>query len=116
MANPGQLEIARPVNVVQAVARAGGYTRQGNTSSVFVFRRDDDRLKAHRFNITDMSTYGAQAMNFYLQPEDVLLVPRSKISSLAQLMREIGDIAFFRGWSFSVANELDAFGNADQDN
>jgi polysaccharide export outer membrane protein len=80
------------------VARAGGYTQQGETSSVIVFRRDDKRLKAHRFDIKDMDTFGAQAINFYLQPEDILLVPRSRISSLAQLMREISDITFFQGF------------------
>ena len=116
VANPGQIQVSRPVNVIQAIARAGGYTREGETSSVFVFRRNADRLEAHRFNITDMSSYGAQAINFYLQPEDILLVPRSKVSSLAQLMREISDIALFNGWSFGVANELEAFGNADQGN
>jgi polysaccharide export outer membrane protein len=95
---PGEYEIKRPINLIQAVARAGGYTQQGETSSVIVFRRDDKRLKAHRFDIKDMDTFGAQAINFYLQPEDILLVPRSRISSLAQLMREISDITFFQGF------------------
>ena len=100
--SPGQFQVKRPINLVQAVARAGGYTRQSDLSSVIVFRRTSDRrLDAHRFNLKDMDTYAAQAINFYLQPEDILLVPRDRISSLAQLMREISDITFFRGLGIS---------------
>lgn len=103
---PGAYEIARPINVLQAVARAGGYTREGQTEHVVIFRRDGDRLNAHRFDIKDMSTFGAQATNFYLRPEDILLIPRNKVASAAQLMREIADIMFFRGFSIGVSKEL----------
>lgn len=103
---PGAYEIARPINVLQAVARAGGYTREGQTEQVVVFRRDGDRLHAHRFDIKDMSTFGAQAANFYLRPEDILLVPRNKVSSAAQLMREFADIMLFRGFSAGISKEL----------
>lgn len=98
---PGAIEMNRPVNVVQAIAMAGGYTRQGQTEYVVVFRRDKDRLHAHRFNLKDMDQYGAHAISFFLRPEDIVLVPRSKVSSLAQLMSEIADITFFRGLGIS---------------
>ncbi|WP_419811959.1 polysaccharide biosynthesis/export family protein [Bacterioplanoides sp.] len=98
---PGAIEMNRPVNVVQAVAMAGGYTREGQTEYVVVFRRDKDRLHAHRFNLKEMEKYGAHAISFYLRPEDIVLVPRSKVSSLAQLMSEIADITFFRGLGIS---------------
>ena len=110
--NPGAYEVNRPISVAQAVARAGGYTREAETTTVIVFRRDGQKVKAHRFDIRDMSTYGAQALNFYLQPEDVLLVPRNNISSAAQLMREISDITFFRGFSISGSIDLDGNNNS----
>jgi len=106
VAKPGSYKLSRPISVLQAISRAGGYTRQGETSTVIVFRRDGDRLNAHRFDLKDMSKYGAQAANFYLQPEDILLVPRNKISSVAQLMREIADIAFFRGVGIGVGYDI----------
>ena len=99
--SPGTVQIDRPINVMQALAEVGGYTREGNISSTIVFRRQDEQLVAHRFNLENMNQYGLQAAQFYLRPDDVLLVPRSKISSAAQLMREIGDITFFNGWGFS---------------
>lgn len=95
--NPGAYQVKRPINLVQAVARAGGYTQESELTTVIVFRRDGDRLKAHRFDLENMDVYAAQAINFYLQPEDIMLVPRSRVSSLAQLMREISDITFFQG-------------------
>ncbi|MGI9273419.1 MAG: polysaccharide biosynthesis/export family protein [Endozoicomonas sp.] len=107
--NPGAYEVNRPISVPQAVARAGGYTREAETTAVIVFRRDGQKVHAHRFDMRDMSTYGAQALNFYLQPEDVLLIPRNKVSSAAQLMREIADIAFFRG--FGISGSIDLINN-----
>lgn len=109
--NPGAYEVKRPINVFQAVARAGGYTREGQTESVVVFRRNGDTLDAHRFDIKDVSTYGAQAANFYLRPEDILLIPRNRVSSAAQLMREISDIIFFRGLGLSVGYDLNPGNN-----
>jgi len=103
---PGTYQLNRPISVAQAVAQAGGYTREAETRTVVVFRRAGDRLKAHRFNMRDMSKFGAQALNFYLQPEDVLLIPRNNISSAAQLMREVGDITFFRGLGLSASKDL----------
>jgi polysaccharide export outer membrane protein len=104
VAKPGAVKVVRPLNVLEAIARVGGYTHEAQTESVVVFRRKGERLVAHRFNIKDMSRYGAQAMNFYLQPDDVLLVPRHEVSSAAQLMREIADIAFFRGLGLSISH------------
>jgi polysaccharide export outer membrane protein len=98
---PGTVQIDRPINVMQALAEVGGYTNQGEVDSTIVFRREDDQLVAHRFNLEDMNRYGLQAAQFYLRPDDVLLVPRSKISSAAQLMREVADITFFNGWGFN---------------
>jgi polysaccharide export outer membrane protein len=99
--SPGTVQIDRPINVMQALAEVGGYTREGNISSTIVFRREDEQLVAHRFNLENMNQYGLQAAQFYLRPDDVLLVPRSKISSAAQLMREVADITFFNGWGFA---------------
>ncbi|MDO3386840.1 polysaccharide biosynthesis/export family protein [Gilvimarinus sp. SDUM040013] len=104
--DPGSYKVVRPISVVQAVARAGGYTRQAETRNVVVFRREGDRLHAHRFNIKDMETFGAQATNFYLQPEDILLVPRTRISSAAQLMNEISDIFLLRGLGLTIGYDI----------
>ena len=99
--NPGTVQISRPINVMQALSEVGGYTREGRISSTIVFRRDGDQLVAHRFNLEQMNRFGLQAAQFYLRPDDVLLVPRSKVSSAAQLMREVADITFFNGWGFA---------------
>ncbi|WP_051431779.1 polysaccharide biosynthesis/export family protein [Rhodovibrio salinarum] len=111
---PGTVQIDRPINVMQALAEVGGYTREARVSSTIVFRRQDDQLVAHRFDLENMSKYGLQAAQFYLRPDDVLLVPRSKISSTAQLMREIADITFFNGWGFAgIETGLSSGGDSD---
>lgn len=104
--NPDAYEINRPINILQAIALAGGYTREGQTEHIVVFRREGDRLTANRFNIKDMAQFGAHATSFFLQPEDIVLVPRSKVSSLAQLMSEIADITFFQGLGLGVSYDV----------
>ncbi|WP_221801428.1 polysaccharide biosynthesis/export family protein [Oceanobacter mangrovi] len=104
--DPGAYDINRPVNILQAIAMAGGYTQEGQTENLVVFRRNGDRLDAHRFNIKDMAQYGAHATSFYLQPEDIVLVPRSKVSSFAQLMSEIADITFFQGLGLGINYDI----------
>jgi polysaccharide export outer membrane protein len=109
---PGTVLISRPINVMQALAEVGGYTREARISSTIVFRRQDEQLVAHRFDLENMGQYGLQAAQFYLRPDDVLLVPRSRISSAAQLMREVADITFFNGWGFAnVETGLSADGD-----
>ena len=60
-----------------------------------------------------MDKYGVQAMQFYLRSGDILLVPRSRISSAAQLMREISDITFFRGWGIGFDVDIGGGGGSD---
>lgn len=100
--NPGIVQVDRPINVMQALAEVGGYTQEAVVSSTIVFRREEQRLLAHRFDLQNMDDYGLQAAQFFLRPDDILLVPRSRISSAAQLMREIGDITFFNGWGLEA--------------
>lgn len=114
--NPGAIQVTRPINVIAALSRAGGYTNEGAIKSTIVFRRQGNRMVAHRFNLMNMGRDGVQAMNFFLRPDDILLVPRSRISSNAQLMREIMDITMFRGWSFGLNGELFDLSNGSRNN
>ena len=94
----GAYKIIKPISVLEAITLAGGYTSQANLQSVVVFRRHERKVIARGLNLKDLLQVNRQASFFYLRPDDVIFVPRRTISTLAQLMREIADIALFNGW------------------
>ncbi len=97
----GAYQIERPIGIVEALALAGGQTSEANLNSVIVFRRDNGQLVATRVDVQRLLNVRETAEFFYLRPEDTVYVPRSPISTLAQLMQSVSQIIFFRGWHLS---------------
>ena len=100
----GAYKIIKPISVLEAITLAGGYTHDAKLSSVIVFRRHERKVIARALDLKDVIHPNRQASFFYLRPDDIVFVPRTKISTLGQLMRQIADIALFNGWSLSTSN------------
>jgi len=45
---------------------------------------------------------------FYLYADDIVYVSRRRLNTAAQIMREVGDVLLFNGWSVSFRDEFDA--------
>ena len=43
----------------------------------------------------------------YLQPEDMLYVPKTKLASAAELSRQLADVVLFQGFGFSFSYRVD---------
>ncbi len=99
----GAYKIIKPISVLEAITLAGGYTHNANLSSVIVFRRHERKIIARGLNLKDVLHASRNASFFYLRPDDIVYVPRTKISTLGQLMRQIADIALFNGWGSSTS-------------
>lgn len=50
----------------------------------------------------------AEKTMFYLHPDDIVYIPRRRLNSAAEIMREVADIFLFNGWSFSFRDSIDA--------
>lgn len=96
---PGSYMIEKPISVMQAMIMAGGHTLDARLDSVIVFRRHNKEFAATRVDIDDILSAGGNAPFFFLKPDDIVFVPRTRISSLRQLMTEISDVFLFKGWS-----------------
>lgn len=96
---PGAYEIKKPISVVEAITLAGSFTNYAELDSIAVFRKHERKIIARVINLNDTLSVQDNADFFYLRPDDVIYVPRRKISTFAQLMAEIADILFFKGWS-----------------
>lgn len=75
--SPGKLKISReePLDLIGAIASAGGFTNTARPSKVIVRRNAADGVKAYEFNVSKMQRSNAEP--FLLQPGDTITVPES---------------------------------------
>jgi polysaccharide export outer membrane protein len=75
VARPGRFELKSQVRLVDALAMAGGLTQYASRSNIVVLRPNRRGLETHRFDYDKLRAADARVVNFFLQPDDVLLVP-----------------------------------------
>ncbi len=72
---PGEMPINRYVDVVQALAMAGGTTPFAQLDSIKILRREGDTQLAIPFAYSDIAAGKRLQQNIVLQPGDTVLVP-----------------------------------------
>ena len=75
VSRPGRFELKSQIRLVDALALAGGLTQYAKHSNIVVLRSNGHGLEAHRFDYDKLRAADARIVNFFLQPDDVLLVP-----------------------------------------
>jgi polysaccharide export outer membrane protein len=84
---PGKYELRGDTTVAEAVAMAGGFTRQAKHSQVVLFRHVSAELvEAHLVDVKRMLHSRNLAEDMHLQPGDFVFVPQSKISKIRQFL------------------------------
>ncbi len=109
---PGAFAIRRPVSVLEALTLARGPTLKAKLGSVVIMRREGNTVHAVNYDVDKALAGGSQNLA-YLQPEDMLYVPKTKLASAAELSRQLADVVLFQGWGFSFSYRVD---DKDSDN
>lgn len=104
--SPGAFKVVKPISVVEAITLAGGYSQVARLDSVVVVRRHEQKIVATRINLKGNISGISKDPFFYILPDDIVLVPRTRLSKAAEVARDIGDILFFRGWSLGFGWDL----------
>jgi len=111
---PGAYQILRPTSIFEAISLAGSISSGARIDSVLVLRQRESTVVATRINLREaMDPVRADGQGkgalpvakgglFYLRPNDVVFVPRRRLSTVAEISREVSDILFFRGWGFNL--------------
>jgi polysaccharide export outer membrane protein len=95
VAKPGQFELTEHTTVLSAVLLAGGFTDSARSGQILLFRKvDDDRLEVTKLNLTRMHNARQLKQDVSLQPGDMILVPRDKVSRIEHYIRIIDFGAF----------------------
>jgi polysaccharide export outer membrane protein len=95
---PGSYRIANPVSAMQGVALAGGYTSNALLEGVMVVRKHGDKLVATRVDLSKNIDLSSGSAYFFLMPDDIVVVPKTRLATAAEVARQVGDITFYRGW------------------
>lgn len=78
--------------VLHAVALAGGMTESARENAIVLLRRENDgRDHVYRLDFARLYT-GAAPSDIYLQPGDVIFVPRSRFRTVTEFARELLDV------------------------
>jgi len=75
VAHPGRFELKSQLRLADALALAGGLTPYASRSNIVVLRNNGRGLETHRFAYDRLRAADPRVVNFYLQADDVLLVP-----------------------------------------
>jgi len=75
VSNPGAYVMNPVVDVIQALALAGGTTPFASLKNIRILRRENDMQRAIRFDFTEVSAGRELDQNILLQSGDVVVVP-----------------------------------------
>lgn len=72
---PGQYTVGRYVDVLQALALAGGLTPYANAGGIKILRRENGKEVIYKFDYDDIKNGKDLQQNIVLQADDVIVVP-----------------------------------------
>ncbi|HRE79555.1 MAG TPA: polysaccharide biosynthesis/export family protein [Opitutaceae bacterium] len=72
--SPGRLQTDRPLTVLESILQGGGFAPRAKTTAVDVIRTQDGKVQKFTLNLQKVLD-GQDAGQFYLQPNDYVIVP-----------------------------------------
>ncbi len=95
VAQPGKLEMREQLTALQAVLLAGGFKDSAKSSQVIVFRKlNADIAEVKMLNFKTLKHTADLENDLTLQPGDMILVPRNRISKIERYVRLASMAAF----------------------
>lgn len=92
---PGIVELKPKMTVLQALAAASGPIRGANLGSVVLLRRDvAGALHATRLNLKRAAIKEGAYLDSYVQPEDIVYVPKTFIANVNDFLSQVYDGLF----------------------
>jgi polysaccharide export outer membrane protein len=89
VAKPGMVPVGRGLDLLRAVAGAGGITENAVPEEVRVLRRYGDKVRIFTVNVKSIYDEGALMANIQLQPEDIIFVPTRGLAKLNYVLRQL---------------------------
>ncbi|MEI6562931.1 MAG: polysaccharide biosynthesis/export family protein [bacterium] len=103
---PGAYNILKPITVQEAITLAGSPLYSAKLSDVVVVRKRGDKMIATKVDAYRPLAMRKHSQFFYLQPDDIVYVPKRTITRLSDFSKDIAGIVLFRGWGVSLDYNL----------
>ncbi len=87
--NPGVFDLKEGMSVLEAVGKAGSFTKDAVVQSVRLVRGDISRPAVIPVNLKHFFRTGDLSANLILQNNDIVYVPKTKIASLAHFLGQV---------------------------
>jgi polysaccharide export outer membrane protein len=85
---PGTFDLRGNVSVIQAIAMSGGFKETARQSQVILLRRvNPEYAEVKLLNLKQLMSQGKIREDINLMPDDMLVVPQSRISKLEPYVR-----------------------------
>jgi polysaccharide biosynthesis/export protein len=85
---PGKFELRESLTAIQAVLLAGGFKDSAKSSQILVFRKlNADTAEVRSLNFKTLKRTSDLENDLTLQPGDMILVPRNRISKIERYVR-----------------------------
>jgi polysaccharide export outer membrane protein len=92
---PGKFEIREKLTAIQAVLLAGGFKDSAKSSQILVFRKlNADTAEVRSLNFKTLKQNADLENDLALQPGDMILVPRNRLSKIERYVRLASLAAF----------------------
>ena len=104
----GLIELPAGMTVLQAVFQAGGFMETAQPSETIVIRKGtNNRPVPIRVDLASAFNGNGEGVDFRLQPDDVVYVPKSAIAKANKFVQQyIQDLFLFRGVSLGFSYQL----------
>jgi polysaccharide export outer membrane protein len=86
---PGIYQLPGPINTIEAISMANGFTRYAELETVLLIRGDINKPQLASLNVETALGMADMSQNVSLQPGDVLYVPATKIASVDRYFRHL---------------------------
>ncbi|WLH10973.1 polysaccharide biosynthesis/export family protein [Pseudomonas hefeiensis] len=110
VAQPGSYPIRRPISVLEALTLARGTNIKARLDSVVIMRRNGNQVEARHYDV-EKALSGDASQIAYLQPEDMLFVPKTGLAKAGEMARQLADVVLFQGMGVSFGYRLDSKGD-----
>jgi len=92
---PGKFELRETLTAIQAVLLAGGFKDSAKSSQIIVFRKlNAETAELKTLNFKSLKRTGDLGNDLTLEPGDMILVPRNRISKIERYVRLASLAAF----------------------
>lgn len=103
---PGAYPVRRAVSVLEALTLAQGPLLGANLETVAIIRRNGNEVEIRLYDV-DAALRGRADTFAYLQPDDLVYVPKTRLTRAGEISRQLADVVLFQGVGFSFSYRLD---------